>query len=137
MRWLLAVVLLASCADDDGGPTRAVPIGRVVGARSGDKGGTANLGVFTRTAEAYAWLQSYLTVERLRALMPAETSGLEVWRYGLPNLWSLNFTIVGLLEEGVAGSSRLDGQAKSLGEYFRARVVEVPASLLEQQGDVS
>jgi len=112
------------------GPTTAAPLGRIVGARSGDKGGTANLGVFVRSAEAYAWLSGFLTVERMRALMPAETDGLDVRRYELPNLWALNFLIVGLLEEGVAGSSRMDGQAKSLGEYLRAKVVEVPSALL-------
>ena len=114
-----------------GGPTVRVPIGRVVGARSGDKGGTANLGVFARSAEGYAWLASFLTVERLRALMPAETASLDVRRYELPNLWSLNFLVVALLEEGVAGSSRMDAQAKSLGEYLRAKVVDVPASLVD------
>ena len=112
------------------GSTARAPIGRVVGARSGDKGGTANLGVFARSAEGYAWLSDFLTVARLRELMPAETAGLEVGRYELPNLRALNFVIVGLLEEGVAGSSRMDGQAKSLGEYLRAKLVEVPASLL-------
>jgi hypothetical protein len=112
------------------GPTVATPLGRVVGARSGDKGGTANLGVFARSADAYGWLAGFLTVERLRALMPAETEGLDVRRYELPNLWALNFLVVGLLEEGVAGSSRMDGQAKSLGEYLRAKVVEVPEVLL-------
>jgi hypothetical protein len=115
------------------GPTTTVPIGRVVGARSGDKGGTANLGVFARSADAYAWLASFLTVERLRSLMPAETEGLPVHRYELPNLWAVNFLIVGLLEEGVAGSSRLDPQAKSLGEYLRAKVVDVPVALLDQR----
>ncbi len=114
-----------------GGPTVRAPIGRVVGARSGDKGGTANLGVFARSAEGFAWLSDFLTVARLRELMPAETDGLEVCRHDLPNLRALNFVIVGLLEEGVAGSSRMDGQAKSLGEYLRAKVVEVPVSLLD------
>ena len=115
------------------GPTVATALGRVVGARSGDKGGTANLGVFARSAEGFAWLAAFLTVERLRALMPAETEGLEVRRYELPNLWALNFLIVGLLEEGVAGSSRMDGQAKSLGEYLRAKVVAVPEVLLDRE----
>jgi hypothetical protein len=104
----------------------------VIGARSGDKGGTANLGVFARSAEGFAWLSSFLTVTRLRELLPAETDGLEVARHDLPNLWALNFLIVGLLEEGVAGSSRMDGQAKSLGEYLRAKVVELPVSLLDR-----
>ncbi|MGA1052712.1 MAG: acyclic terpene utilization AtuA family protein [Ilumatobacteraceae bacterium] len=112
-----------------GGPTRRVPLGTVAGARSGDKGGNANLGVFTRDDAAWAWLDSFLTVERFRALLP-ETDGLEVLRYRFPAIRSLNFVIVGLLEEGVAASSRQDGQAKSLGEWLRARVVDVPTALL-------
>jgi hypothetical protein len=116
------------------GPTVRAPIGRVIGARSGDKGRTANLGVFARSAEGFAWLSSFLTVARLRELMPVETEGLEVARHDLANLWALNFLIVGLLEEGVAGSSRMDGQAKSLGEYLRAKVVDVPVSLLGEVG---
>ncbi|HEX6238911.1 MAG TPA: acyclic terpene utilization AtuA family protein [Acidimicrobiales bacterium] len=111
------------------GPTVAAPIGRVVGARSGDKGGNANLGVFARGDAAWAWLDGFLTVDRLRALLP-ETSHLAVDRYRLPALRSLNFVIHGLLQEGVAASTRQDRQAKSLGEWLRARVVDVPAALL-------
>jgi hypothetical protein len=116
-----------------GGPTVAAPLGRVFGARSGDKGGNANLGVFARSAEAYAWVAEHLTVERLQELLP-EAAPLRVERHDLPNLWSLNFVIHGILEEGVAASTRQDGQAKGLGEWLRARVVELPASLLEPQG---
>lgn len=111
------------------GAMRRAPLGAVVGARSGDKGGNANLGVFTRSDPAWAWLDDYLTLERFRALLP-ETEGLEVRRHRFPAIRSLNFVIVGLLEEGVAASSRQDGQAKSLGEWLRARVVDVPEALL-------
>ncbi|MDW3214082.1 MAG: acyclic terpene utilization AtuA family protein [Ilumatobacteraceae bacterium] len=110
-------------------PTTRAPIGRVIGARSGDKGGNANLGVFARTADAFAWLDAFLTVERFRELLP-ETAELRVERHDLANLWSLNFVVHGLLDEGVAASTRIDGQAKSLGEWLRARVVDVPTSLL-------
>ena len=111
------------------GATVRAPIGRVLGARSGDKGGNANLGVFARGDEAWAWMDELLTVERLRELLP-ETAELPIHRHRLPNLRSLNFEIVGLLQEGVAASTRMDAQAKSLGEWFRARVVEVPIVLL-------
>lgn len=111
-----------------GGPTRDVPLGVLCGARSGDKGGNANLGVWARSDLGYAWLERFLTVERLKALLP-ETAGLEVRRYALPNLRALNFVVVGLLGEGVASSLRLDGQAKSLGEWLRARVVDLPEAL--------
>jgi hypothetical protein len=109
--------------------TVAVPLGLIVGARSGDKGGNANLGVFARSDEAWAWLNEFLTIDRLRRLLP-ETADLVVTRHPLPSLRSLNFVIVGLLQEGVAASTRQDGQAKSLGEWLRARVVDAPASLL-------
>ena len=112
------------------GATTPAPLGRIVGARSGDKGGNANLGVWTRTDEAYAWLDQYLDVDRLRALMP-ETKELDVQRYPLPNIRAINFVIVGLLGEGVASSVRQDPQAKGLGEYLRAKVVDVPRALLD------
>ena len=104
-------------------------MGLVAGARSGDKGGMANLGVWARTDEAYAWLVGYLTVERLVDLLP-EARGLPVCRYEMPNLRALNFTLDGLLGEGVAASTRFDPQAKALGEWLRSRVVDVPPALL-------
>ncbi len=111
------------------GPMVAVPLGRIAGARSGDKGGDANLGLFVRDDAAWAWLDDHLTVDRLRTLLP-ETADLTIERHRLPALRSLNFLIRGLLGEGVAASSRQDGQAKSLGEWARARIVDMPASLL-------
>jgi hypothetical protein len=112
-----------------GGATVRAPLGRVVGARSGDKGGNANLGVFARTDEAWAWLDSFLTIDALRSLLP-ETAELPIDRYRLPAIRSLNFVVVGLLQEGVAASTRQDGQAKSLGEWLRSRYVDVPSALL-------
>ena len=111
------------------GPVTRAPLGTIIGARSGDKGGNANLGLFTRSADAYRWLAEELTTDRLRELLP-ETAGLRIDRHPLPNIWSLNFVLHGLLQEGVAASTRLDGQAKSLGEWLRARVVDIPTVLL-------
>jgi hypothetical protein len=111
------------------GATRRAPLGAVTGARSGDKGGNANLGVFTRDDDAWAWLDGYLTVDRLRALLP-EAAELKIERFAYPALRSLNFVLHGLLEEGVAASTRQDGQAKSLGEWLRARYVDIPEVLL-------
>jgi hypothetical protein len=111
------------------GPTRRVPLGLVVGARSGDKGGNANLGVFVRSDPAWAWLDDFLTTERLVALLP-ELADFEIERHRFPALRSLNFVVHGLLEEGVAAATRQDGQAKSLGEWLRARQAEIPEALL-------
>jgi len=106
-----------------------VPLGSFLGTRSGDKGGDANLGVYARTAAGWAWLDTELTVERLQELLP-ETAVLTVDRYRFANLRSLNFVVRGLLQEGVAASTRQDAQAKALGEWLRARVVRVPDSVL-------
>jgi hypothetical protein len=114
------------------GPSERVPLGRVVGARSGDKGGHANVGLFARGPVAWSWLATLLTTERLRELLP-EAATLEIERYEFDNLWSLNFLLRGLLGEGVAASTRQDGQAKSLGEWLRARHVEVPLAVLEEE----
>jgi hypothetical protein len=112
-----------------GGELVRVPLGWLCGARSGDKGGNANVGLWTRTAEEYAWLRAELTVPRFRELL-TEAADLEVRRYELANLNALNFVVVGLLGAGVAATTRPDAQAKGLGEYLRSRTVLVPASLL-------
>jgi hypothetical protein len=130
-RWPDALAARRDAPEPPTDPTVATPLGRAFGARSGDKGGNANVGVWARTDDAYVWLHRHLTVERLRELMPAETDGLDVMRYELPNLRALNFVIVGLLGRGVAASTRTDPQAKGLGEYLRAKVVELPTRLLD------
>lgn len=107
------------------------PLGRIAAARSGDKGGNANVGVWTRDPAAFGWLREYLTTDRVRELIP-EAAALPVHRYELPNLSALNFVLVGLLGDGVAASARPDPQAKGLGEYLRSRLADIPASLLDE-----
>ncbi|WP_102143951.1 acyclic terpene utilization AtuA family protein [Mycobacterium hubeiense] len=110
-------------------PTRRVPLGVIAGARSGDKGGSANVGVWVRTDEQWRWLAHTLTVDKLRELLP-ETADLPVNRYLLPNLRAINFVIDGILGQGVAYQARFDPQAKGLGEWLRSRHIDIPESLL-------
>ncbi|MFF2577869.1 acyclic terpene utilization AtuA family protein [Streptomyces goshikiensis] len=111
------------------GPTRRGPLGALVGARSGDKGGDANVGVWVESDSAWAWLHATLTVDAFQALLP-ETAGLPVARHVLPHLRALNFTVPGLLGDGVASGHRFDPQAKALGEWLRARHTDIPVALL-------
>jgi len=111
------------------GPARRVPLGVIAGARSGDKGGSANIGLWVRTDDAWRWLAHELTAERLRQLLP-ETAELKVTRHLLPKLRAVNFVVEGILGEGVAYQARFDPQAKALGEWLRARYVDVPEPLL-------
>jgi hypothetical protein len=116
------------------GKTVRTPLGRAFATRSGDKGGNANLGIWGRTPEAYAFLRGFLTTERLKALLP-DCAPFAIERYELPNLLAVNFYIRGLLGDGVAASVRSDPQAKTLGEYLRAKMVEMPASILVTDPD--
>ncbi|HEX6888591.1 MAG TPA: acyclic terpene utilization AtuA family protein [Candidatus Nanopelagicales bacterium] len=117
-------------------PEPGTLLGAIVGARSGDKGGNANVGVWipepgvgpsrgldeAAVATRYAWLAAWLTPERVRALLP-EAADLPVDVHPLPNLRAVNVVIRGLLGRGVADSTSLDPQAKGLAEHLRARRV--------------
>jgi hypothetical protein len=111
------------------GKTQRAPLGRIAAARSGDKGGSANVGVWVRTDEQWSWLANTLTVELLKQLLP-ETADLPVTRHLLPNLRAVNFVIEEILGQGVAYQARFDPQAKGLGEWLRSRHVDIPAVLL-------
>jgi hypothetical protein len=126
-----AQVPAPSAATPPAGPVTRAPLGTVFGARSGDKGGDVNVGVWGRSAEGYAWLDGHLTVDRFRELIP-EVRDLPVERYELPRLHAVNFVVRGILGQGAAANALLDPQAKSMGEYLRAKLVFLPKSLLEQ-----
>ncbi|MER6564915.1 acyclic terpene utilization AtuA family protein [Streptomyces sp. NPDC001093] len=111
------------------GPTRRAPLGLVAGARSGDKGGNANVGVWARSDDAWRWLAHELTAERFRQLIP-ESRDLPVTRHLLPNLRAVNFVVEGILGAGVAAQARFDPQAKALGEWLRSRHLDIPEALL-------
>jgi hypothetical protein len=113
------------------GPTAEIPLGRLCGARSGDKGGNANVGLWATSPAAYAWLRRHLTTALFKELL-TEAADLHVDRYELPNLLALNFVVHGLLAPGVSGTARPDAQAKGLGEYLRSRVVTVPAGTISR-----
>jgi hypothetical protein len=115
------------------GRPRRIAFGRLYGTRSGDKGGCANVGVWARTDAAYAFLYEYLSVDRLKELLP-DMAPFAIDRYEMPNLRALNFYIHGVLGDGVSSSTRIDGQAKSLGEYLRSRSIEVPDVLAAEAG---
>jgi hypothetical protein len=113
-----------------GGQLVEVPLGRIFGTRSGDKGGNANLGVWARTPEAFAFLNEFLSVEKLKALLP-DLNQFEIERHDLPNFLALNFVIKGFLGEGPAASFKMDPQAKTLGEYLRVKMIAVPKSIFD------
>ena len=108
-----------------------ISFGRLFGARSGDKGGCANIGVWAKTDLAFSFLYNFLSVEKIKELMP-DLNKFSIDRYELPNINSLNFYIYGILEDGVSSNNRMDGQAKSLGEYLRSKTISVPKIIIEE-----
>jgi len=112
-----------------GGKMVTVPLGRAFASRSGDKGGNANLGVWAKNLEGYSFLRDYLTVKKLKDLLP-DVYSCEIERYEFPNLNAINFYIKGILGDGVAASLRSDPQAKTLGEYLRSKIDAIPESIL-------
>lgn len=112
------------------GPTKRLPLGTIAGARSGDKGGAANIGVWVRTGEQWRWLANTLTVEKLRELLP-EAADLPVTRHLFPSIRAVNFVIDGILGQGVAYQARFDPQAKGLGEWLRSRHIDIPEQIIE------
>lgn len=110
------------------------PLGDLVFARSGDKGGNANVGFWVRDAESWPWLQLFLTTPRLIDLLGDDWDDrYSVERCEFPELWAVHFVVKGILQEGVSSSSVLDGFGKSFGEFLRARHVELPRNLVEKE----
>ena len=106
--------------------------GEVFGTRSGDKGGCANLGVWAKSDKAFSFLNDFLTVSALKELLP-DLKSYEIERFDLPNIKSLNFYIHGILQDGVSSNNKKDSQAKSLGEYLRAKIIDMPVEILKEK----
>ncbi|MGQ0629707.1 MAG: acyclic terpene utilization AtuA family protein [Sporichthyaceae bacterium] len=111
--------------------TVRVPLGRVAHARSGDKGGNSNVGMWVQPA-AWPWLRGYLTTARFRELFP-EAAHLKLTRHEFPHLHAVHVVVHGNLGTGASSNGRLDALGKSVGEYLRARHVDVPRDLVPEQ----
>ena len=108
---------------------KQIYFGEIYGTRSGDKGGCANLGVWAKNSDSFAFLHNFLTVKKLKELLP-DLNRFKVERFELANINSLNFYIHDILQDGISSNDKKDGQAKSLGEYLRAKKIKVPQSII-------
>lgn len=114
------------------GDTVKRPLGDLLFARSGDKGGNSNVGFWSPTPSAYPWARSFLTVPRLVQLLGDDWDDrYAVERCEFPHLRAVHFVIKGLLQDGVCSSNVLDGFGKSVGEFLRARLVDMPSELVQ------
>lgn len=103
-------------------------------ARSGDKGNHANIGVIAWTAAGFAFLERYLTVERVAAyfqsLQPAK-----VVRYSLPGIRAYNFVLHDVLAGGASRSLRTDSQGKVLALALLEMPIDAPDDWREMLRD--
>ncbi|KAI9896787.1 hypothetical protein N3K66_007809 [Trichothecium roseum] len=110
------------------------PLGDLFFARSGDKGGNANVGFWVRSEDAYQWARAFLTESKLIDLLADDwQERYAIERQEFRYIRAVHFVIKGILQEGVSSSSVLDGFGKSIGEFLRARVVEMPAELVDDE----
>ncbi|OIW28191.1 DUF1446-domain-containing protein, partial [Coniochaeta ligniaria NRRL 30616] len=115
------------------GPTTRVAIGKRVHARSGDKGSNANVGFWVLEDDEFEWLRALLTIGFFQDMLGDDyKESYSIERFELPNLRCVHFLVKGVLEGGIGSSYRLDGLAKSFGEFLRARHVDMPIKFLER-----
>jgi hypothetical protein len=117
---------------DSFGPTKAVPLGRIVLGRAGDKGSNCNAGFFVRNEDEWDWLRSLLSTETFIRLMAKEYRGQKIDRMEFPNIWAVHFLVHDHLDRGVTANATYDVLGKFLSEFIRARIVDVPAKFLDR-----
>ncbi len=91
-----------------------IPLREIAHARSGDKGASANVAIFARTPEAYAWMCQNLTAAVVEDYFRPLGVGT-VTRFEVPNLEALNFLLPAVLAGGGSRSLHIDAQGKTLG----------------------
>jgi hypothetical protein len=105
-----------------------VKLQHVAHARSGDKGDTSNISVFSYVPEFYPLLKDQLSAERFKAFYAGAIKG-EVIRYEVDNLEAMNFVCHGALGGGVSRSLCLDNYGKALSAAILGFEIEVPNEL--------
>ena len=103
----------------------SVRLGEVAHARSGDKGGGANVAIIAYTPAGFELLKRELTAERVAAFFAPLDPG-DVQRYEAANLGALNFVLPRVLAGGGSRSLRIDAQGKALGQVLLEMRLELP-----------
>jgi hypothetical protein len=105
-----------------------IELGRLVYARSGDKGRNANVGVIARHTDYMPVLLGQLSAEVVARYFAHLLKG-KVERFEMPGLGALNFVLTDALGGGGAGSLRVDSQGKSFAQMLLSMTVKVPPAM--------
>ncbi|KAE8823214.1 hypothetical protein HRS9139_09623 [Pyrenophora teres f. teres] len=115
------------------GETVHAPLGYIVAGRSGDKASDCNCGFFVRHADEWDWLRSFMTVERVKALLgDYEYKGGEIERFELSGIRAVHFLLRDHLDRGYNASKTYDTLGKNAMEYMRAKTVDLPKKFLDR-----
>jgi hypothetical protein len=118
---------------DSFGETVRAPMGYIVAGRSGDKASDCNVGFFVRHADEWDWLRSFLTIDRIKALLgPQEYKGKPIDRFELANIWTVHFLLHDHLDRGYNACSNYDTLGKNACEYLRAKTIDMPKKFLDR-----
>ncbi|AWK73898.1 hypothetical protein CBI38_22385 [Rhodococcus oxybenzonivorans] len=113
-----------------------VPVGRIAYARSGDKGGMANVGVAAREKLWFNALRRELTADVVQKYFSDRAIRTE--RFELENLHALNFLLHGILGRGGTSTLRLDPQGKALADaicFLEIELTDTESAALDADTD--
>lgn len=120
------------------GLTHMARLGDITLARSGDKGGNCNFGIYARNSKVWQWLGTFLSRAKMQELIQGDwQDGYFLERVEFPRIMAVHFVVYGILGRGVSGSSRLDSLGKGFADYVRDKMVPIPTKFLEDVKYVS
>lgn len=113
------------------GASETVPLIALAYGRSGDKGDTANIGIFARKPEYVPILDAEVTEEAMAKFFAHRIKG-RVTRWRLPGIGGFNFLLREALGGGGMASIKADPLAKAFAQMALDMPVKIPAALAKE-----
>ena len=116
---------MTSCSE-----MRRLPLHAIAHGRAGDKGNVSNVSLVAYRPEAYKFLATNVTADKVHKLY-AHLGASGVTRYDLPLLSAFNFVIDDVLDGGVNASRSIDRHGKTLSYILLGRfIIDMPINLI-------
>ena len=116
---------MTSCSE-----MRRLPLHAIAHSRAGDKGNVSNVSLVAYRPEAYSFLGTHVTANKVHKLY-SHLGASGVTRYDLPLLSAFNFVIEDVLDGGVNASRSIDRHGKTLSYILLGRfIIDMPIELI-------